>query len=115
MAVFDISDIVISVTLLLNAAALVSSKVVVKSSPIQHEHEHEEEATSLMSADVTILDINTEDSIIGSPNSNTNISEEKEFIFVTKFREIIFRLRKWSCILVCFNLVFLFLMVVVFE
>ena len=74
-----------------------------------------EKATSLMSADVTILDINTEDSIIGSPNSNTNISEEKEFIFVTKFREIIFRLRKWSCILVCFNLVFLFLMVVVFE
>ena len=68
-----------------------------------------------LGADVTILDIDTEDSIIGSPNSNTNISEEKEFIFVTKFREIIFRLRKWSCILVCFNLVFLFLMVVVFE
>ncbi len=116
MAVFDLSDIIISVTLLLNAAALVSSKVVVKSIPLQqNEHDHEEEASALMSAEVTTIDNDTEDSVTGSLYSKYSLSEEKEFIFVTKFREILFRLRKWSCILVCFNLVFLFLMIVVFE
>jgi len=140
MGVFEISDIIISVTLILNAAALISSKVSTHNScsnsntlseynknSIDELDDHNDTNNNNHNDTLISSDLESSKPLLNSSNtndsnndnngdkSNSNSNPENEFAFVIKFREMLLRIRRWSCILVVWNLIFFLLMVMAFE
>lgn len=87
MAIFSVSDIVISATLLINAFALISSK-------FPYRNAKAAARAALM-----------------QPNSN----EGREVDVLSRFQLLVTNLRKYSFILAVWNIVFILLMTLVFH
>jgi hypothetical protein len=109
MGLFSISDIIISITLLINAIALLASSIV------------KEQASSTVD-----VDANPVEPLLNDNNNNNNNSKEDQIPISSKDNNNnsndIFRLykvmngiRRMSCLIVIWNIFFMILMVFVFR
>ena len=98
MAIFSVSDIIISATLLINAFALISSKFQYKKMKDISSNSHIPSSN------------NNSDSNV---NSNTNTNREVNVL--SRFQLLTNNLRKYSFILAIWNIVFIILMTLVFH
>jgi hypothetical protein len=121
MALFSISDIIIVATLLVNALALASTKL--------------GKATKKSSSSSTAANVEANDSsnnshtavggeseydddevtIDGNSNSSSNSNKNVCRSPLWRLRELAFRVRQYSCIIVLWNIIFFFLMFSVFP
>ena len=118
MGVFEISDIIISVTLILNAAALISSKVSTHNSrsnsntlseynknSIDELDDHNDNTNNNHNDTLIPSDLESSKPLLNSSNtndsnndnngdkSNSNSNPENEFAFVIKFREMLLNIQ----------------------
>jgi hypothetical protein len=121
MAIFSVSDIVISITLLLNALALISNRF----KPVSHVHHRPKTSLSLLGLWSTIVStesssdpLNTAGMSEGdgllSPNNN-NSQRGDTVSLVDRVRSLFYKVRKLSCIILFWNLIFTVLMILVFP
>jgi hypothetical protein len=99
--IFIISDLIIGITLIINAFVLSSSKIGIK-----------EENDNIY------------DNVIYIPNNITNNSNVapnavsssiNNFTILYRLRILIYKLRKYSCVIAMYNVIFLLFMILVFE
>jgi len=119
MAIFSVSDIVISITLLLNALALISSRI----KPGSLGDRRPKPSLSLLgiwptgfatenSSSAQNAGINESD---GLSDNNHSTRGDVAASFVDRVRTVFYKVRKLSCIILFWNLIFTVLMILVFP
>ena len=135
MAIFSVSDIVIAVTLIMNALALISSKLPSNLSSVDQgaasqyhrvatvendsdghgdlinsiaiDHTHSDDYCGASTIAEQLMNPTTVSYIPTSPGSGGPI--------VTRLRSLVYGMRKYSCVIVVWNIFFMVLMVFVFS
>ena len=129
MALFSVSDIIIAATLLLNALALISSsKAIVRTSSIAARAPGEEEVALLTSSSSSHYndasqgcDDEADESLhkILSTSNSSHASiaaeREQEESVGGRLRALFAGIRKFSCVIVFWNLIFFTLMLTIFP
>jgi hypothetical protein len=127
MALFTVSDIVIAITLVINAVALISSKIQNREGqpkPSDNESESEDGGNDCASniVDHVFMSSHEKDSqpLLG-PGSHWEIKQRESDKssasgggMVARLRALVSHIRKYSCIIVMWNALFMVLMVFVF-
>ena len=119
MAIFSVSDIVITITLLVNALALVSSK----RQPVGYQSVvmTDKDDESFRSAEFTVNE--NDGSRVRKAIQTSSVEDlleneekllEEERTMIGRFQLLVVGIRKYSCIIVLWNLFFMVLMVFVF-
>ncbi len=99
MSIFSISDIIIAATLIINAIALISPKVSDRPNSQSENNKNSEEYEGLLSPRIT-----------PSPDGPPPAPQVNE-----RFRLLVSGIRKYSCILGFWNVIFIILMILVFN
>ena len=117
MAIFSVSDIVISITLLLNALALISSRI----KPGSLGDRRPKPSLSLLgiwptgvSTENSSSAQNEGDGLLSSESIN-NPRGDVAASFVDRVRTVFYKVRKLSSIILFWNLIFTVLMILVFP
>ena len=119
MAIFSVSDIVISITLLLNALALISSRI----KPDSHVNHRPKTSLSLLGLWSTIVSTESSSGALNTagvsegflPPTNNNSLRGDTVSFVDRVSSLFYKVRKLSCIILFWNLIFTLLMILVFP
>lgn len=98
MAIFSISDIVIAATLIINALALMSTKIK------QYSLDHRNKTRLNMS--ISNMNINIE--------SLENYNTYSDYIMINRLVHLVVTLRRLSSLIILWNIFFFFLMIGVF-
>jgi hypothetical protein len=121
MAIFSVSDLVISITLLLNALALISNRI----KPGSLGDRRPKPSLSLLgiwptgfatenSSSAQNAGINESDGLLSSENNHSPRGDVAAS-FVDRVRTVFYKVRKLSCIILFWNLIFTVLMILVFP
>ena len=123
MAIFSVSDIIIAVTLVVNALALVSSKLPrlnhrqrgSASADTNEENIHDDNCSYGMNlAEQSVSLLNDRDIRLNDQNQTEDLDNYTGTSLMMRVRTLVFGIRKFSCIIIIWNAFFFILMVFVF-
>lgn len=99
--IFIISDLIIGITLIINAFVLSSSRIGIK------------EENHSMNDNVVYIPNN----ITNNSNIIPNVASSpiNRFTILFRLRILIYKLRKYSCVIAIYNVIFILFMIIVFE
>ena len=123
MAIFSASDVIIAVTLVVNALALMSSKL-----PRLHQHHRsiasthdaeekihdDNQSCGISFAEETVSLLNGGNISLDNHNQEDDIDNYSGASLMVRVRMLVFGIRKFSCVIVIWNALFFILMVFVF-
>ncbi len=103
MSIFSISDIIISITLILNAIAIISSRVNISNKSKSSNSLH------------GLLDPRATPNYVAEDIANDDNDAHSHLTFSMKFAKLVSQVRNYSCILALWNIIFIILMAATFD